>query len=217
MNRATVLNELQQHEAELSRRFGVVSLTLFGSFARDQATEQSDVDVLVSFDNPPDWRSLFGAQSYLEDLFGRPVDLVVKEQLREEVRPYVERDISMPDSPSGAREWRFYIQDMIGFCENVLSYTHGLDQAAFLADRRTYDATLRNIEMIGEAANHIPDDVREAHPDIAWGAIVGMRNRLAHAYLSISDSAIWSAIQNDIPATLPLLRNILESPDEESR
>ena len=107
------------------------------------------------------------------------------------------------------REWRFYIQDMIGFAEKVLSYSAGLDQQALVDDERTYDATLRNLELIGEAATHIPGDVRDAHPEVPWHAIIGTRNRLAHGYLSISDSIIWSIIRDAVPGLLPSLRNLM--------
>ena len=117
----------------------------------------------------------------------------------------------MSDAPGQSREWRFYVGDMLRFAEKALAYTEGLDQAAFLADERTYDATLRNIELIGEAANHIPIEVQRAHPDIPWHAIVGARNRLAHGYLQISDSVIWSIIEDAIPALLPELRDILDT------
>ena len=72
----------------------------------------------------------------------------------------------MSDAHRENREWRFYIQDMLEFGEKVLSYTDGLDQDAFIADGLTYDATLRNIQLIGEAATHIPLDVRESYPDV---------------------------------------------------
>ena len=72
----------------------------------------------------------------------------------------------MSDSGREVRNWRFYIQDMIEFSERVLAYTVGLDQDAFVADRLTYDATLRNLELIGEAATHVPNEVRAAHPEI---------------------------------------------------
>ena len=212
MNRAAVLGHLERHEAELSRRFGVASLTLFGSFARDRATDRSDVDILVSFDDDPDMGSFFGAQSYLEDVLGRTVDLVRWDDLREEIRPHVERDISMPDSPSLPREWRLYIEDMIGFCERILTYTEGLDEPAFLSDNLIYDATLRNIELIGEAANRIPEDVRDVNHGVPWGEIIGTRNRLAHAYRDIYDDVVWKIVSDDIPVMLPRLRDILEQP-----
>ena len=115
------------------------------------------------------------------------------------------------------REWRFYIQDMIGFAEKVLSYSAGLDQDALIADERTYDATLRNLELIGGAATHIPSDVRDAHPEVPWHAIIGTRNRLAHGYLSISDSVIWSIIRDAVPRLLPALRNLMTETGEDRR
>jgi len=118
------------------------------------------------------------------------------------------------DGEQGKREWRFYVQDMIEFSEKVLAYSNGLDQAAFLADGLTYDATLRNLQLIGEAATHIPIEVRKPHPDIPWHAIVGARNRLPHSYLHISDDIIWSIIQDAIPKLLPALRNLLDSAPE---
>lgn len=111
-------------------------------------------------------------------------------------------------SETPRREWRFYIDDMIGFAEKVLSYTDGLDQAAFTADGLTYDATLRNLELIGEAATQLPDSVRESHSDIPWRMIIAARNRLIHAYLGIDDDTVWSIIQDDIPRLLEQLEEI---------
>ena len=70
----------------------MTGLALFGSFARDQATDGSDVDILVRFDGPATSRSYFGVQFYIEDLLGRRVDLVTDKALRSELRPYVERE-----------------------------------------------------------------------------------------------------------------------------
>ena len=122
----------------------------------------------------------------------------------------------MSDAGQEKREWRFYIQDMIEFSEKVLSYTEGLDQEAFIADELTYDATLRNVELIGEAASHIPSEVREEHPDIPWRAIVGARNRLAHGYLNVNNNIVWTIIQDAIPNLLPALQNLLNTTNEDS-
>jgi hypothetical protein len=92
MNRDAVLALLREHLPVLRERFGVQRLRLFGSFARDAAREDSDVDVLVAFDSPATSASYFGVTFYLEDLLGRPVDLVTEKALRERLRPYVERD-----------------------------------------------------------------------------------------------------------------------------
>ena len=70
----------------------MVNLALFGSFAREQATEKSDVDILVEFQGPATSKAYFGLQFYLEELLCRPVDLVTSKALRQEFRPYVQRD-----------------------------------------------------------------------------------------------------------------------------
>ena len=92
MNRDEVLEVLRTRKSILAQRFGVSELTLFGSVARDQANDDSDVDILVSYDKPATSKAYFGVQFYLEDLLGRQVDLVTDKALRKEFRPYVERE-----------------------------------------------------------------------------------------------------------------------------
>jgi uncharacterized protein with HEPN domain len=116
------------------------------------------------------------------------------------------------DTGQAKREWRFYVDDMIAFADKVQAYTNELDQSGFVADARTYDATLRNLELIGEAATHVPDDVRTAHPDVAWRLIVATRNRLIHAYLGIDDDTLWSIIRDDIPALITALQKLKQDP-----
>lgn len=114
----------------------------------------------------------------------------------------------MSDAGRPIREWRFYIDDMIGFAEKVLSYTEGMDRTTFVASEITYDAVLRNLELIGEAATRVPDEVREVHPEIPWRMIIATRNRLIHAYLGIDDDIIWSIVHNDIPSLLAALKRL---------
>lgn len=98
---------------------------------------------------------------------------------------------------------------MLEACERIRTDTDGLNRAAFVADERTYDATLRNLEILGEAATHIPAPVRESHGEIPWRAIIATRNQVIHAYLGIDDDIIWSIIQDDIPELAPLLVDLL--------
>ena len=92
MDRDEVLNLLRAHKPTLAQRFGVTYLALFGSAARDEMSDDSDIDILVRFDRPGTSKAYFGAQFYLEDLLGHPVDLVTEKALRAEFRPYVERE-----------------------------------------------------------------------------------------------------------------------------
>lgn len=110
-----------------------------------------------------------------------------------------------------AREWRFYVDDMIAFAERVVAYTSGFGQAEFVADQLRYDATLRNLELIGEAASHVPDDARARLPEIPWRLIVATRNRLIHGYLGIDNDTIWSLVTTEVPQLLHELRRLRES------
>ena len=92
MNRNATIECLRAHKATLAERFGVTSLALFGSAARDEADSDSDVDILVTFDGPATSRRYFGVLFYLEDLLGRQVDLVTDKALRRELRPHIERE-----------------------------------------------------------------------------------------------------------------------------
>ena len=120
----------------------------------------------------------------------------------------------MPDQSKPEREWRFYIDDMIGFAEKVLAYSEGMDQTAFTGSGITYDAVLRDMELIGEAATGIPEEVRQTHTEIPWRMIIATRNRLIHAYLGIDDDIIWSIIRDDIP---PLLAGNYSDPHSQIR
>lgn len=111
----------------------------------------------------------------------------------------------MSDNISPEREWKFYINDMIDFAEKVLAYTEGMNQDSFASSGISYDAVLRNLELIGEAATHIPESVRKNYSDIPWRRVIATRNRLIHAYLGIDNDIIWSIIRDDIPPLLAAL------------
>ena len=111
-----------------------------------------------------------------------------------------------------SREWLFYIDDMIAFSEKVLSYTEKLDQTEFELNSLVYDATLRNLELIGEAATHIPLETRVNYSHISWRQIIALRNRLIHAYLGLDNNILWSVIQTDIPELLLALKQLKNDP-----
>ena len=93
MNRTQILGLLADCQQEIAARYGVKRLALFGSAARDELGASSDVDVLVEFDGPATFNAYMDLKFYLEDLLGRPVDLVTNKALREELRPYVEKEM----------------------------------------------------------------------------------------------------------------------------
>ena len=90
MKKLQAIQSLANNKSLLSQRYGVTRLALFGSTARDTATDISDIDILVDFDGIATSQRYFGVQFFLEDLFGCTVDLVTEKALREELRPYIE-------------------------------------------------------------------------------------------------------------------------------
>jgi len=117
----------------------------------------------------------------------------------------------MSENDNTPREWRFYVDDMLTFARKAQTYTEGLTQAEFIADERTFDATLRNLALIGEAAGRIPESVRAAHTDVPWRLIIATRHRLIHAYLGIDNDTVWSIIQDDLPDLLQALNAMQQS------
>ena len=110
---------------------------------------------------------------------------------------------------SRTREWRFYVEDMVAFCDRVLSYSHGLERATFAADTMRYDAVLRNLELIGEAATHVPADVRARVVDVPWRVVIAVRNRLIHGYLGVDDDTLWSIVHDDVAPLREALTKLL--------
>jgi len=92
MKRTQIMQLLTEHLSVLRARFNVTDLAVFGSTARDSAREDSDIDILVSFDGVATSARYFGTQFYLEDLLGRSVDLVTDKALRPELRPFIEKE-----------------------------------------------------------------------------------------------------------------------------
>jgi predicted nucleotidyltransferase len=93
MNRKQILRVLAERQPEMAARYGVRQLALFGSAARDELSASSDVDVLVEFAGPATFAAYMDLKFYLEDLVGRPVDLVTDKALRDELRSYVEKEM----------------------------------------------------------------------------------------------------------------------------
>ncbi len=100
---------------------------------------------------------------------------------------------------SVSRDVALYLQDISICAAKVVAYTEGMDFDSFLADERTYDAVLRNLELIGEATKHVPEPFRQQHPMIDWRRMAGLRDILAHAYFGLDDPILWDLIQHKIP------------------
>ena len=107
------------------------------------------------------------------------------------------------------KDWRVRVDDILDAIAKIESYTQGLSEADFVEDERTIDAVVRNLEIIGEAANRLPFEVQRGYPDIPWSRMAEMRHILVHEYHSVDPSLIWSTIHHDIPPLFEPLRALL--------
>lgn len=107
-----------------------------------------------------------------------------------------------------SRDYRLYLDDIATSCAKILRYTAGLSFEAFLENELVYDAVLRNLEIIGEAAKNIPVEVRSRYPLTEWRKIAGLRDVLAHAYFGLEDVTLWDIVQNKVPPLLEQIQRI---------
>ena len=103
-----------------------------------------------------------------------------------------------------------YLRQMLDAAQEVVSLTDGLDRDAFFADRVLRLALVHLVQILGEAARRVPDDVREDHSDIPWREIVGMRNKIVHDYAVLDDDIVWIVVTLDLPGLLPILQGVVD-------
>ena len=97
------------------------------------------------------------------------------------------------------RPTNLLLNDMLDVIDRIEQYTQGLSFETFSKDQKTIDAVARNFEILGEAANRLPDDFKEKHSIIEWYKVVGLRHRIIHEYFGLDLQIIWQIIHKDLP------------------
>jgi len=114
------------------------------------------------------------------------------------------------------RYWKLLIEDILECIDKITNYVEDMSCEDFEKDSKTVDAVVRNLEIIGEASNHIPEEIKEKHESIDWRGIIGLRNRVAHVYFGIDLLTIWDIIQNEVPKLRNQMVQILEESSYET-
>lgn len=106
-----------------------------------------------------------------------------------------------------------YLQHMAEAIDNIQSYTAGMDAASFKVDRKTQDAVIRNLEIIGEACNNVAKNdpaFAQAHPEMPWSFAYEMRNALAHGYFNVDVDIVWATVTADLPGMKAQLASLAQ-------
>ncbi len=102
-----------------------------------------------------------------------------------------------------------YLLDMLVAARKAVRFSSGLSCERFSQSDLHQSAVLKVLEIIGEAASRVSDDTKTAHPDVPWPEIVGLRNRIVHAYFEIDLGVVWNIVNNDVPVLISVLERIV--------
>lgn len=108
------------------------------------------------------------------------------------------------------RDWKLFLMDILECMEKIESYVSGISYEEFLQDAKTKDAVVRNLEVIGEAANQIPHEIQKKYEEIPWSQIIGLRHRLIHGYFVVDYDIVWNIMSEELPDLKIKLKKIAE-------
>ena len=103
------------------------------------------------------------------------------------------------------RTYRDYVADLLSSLREIEEFTRGLAFESFARDRKTVNAVLRSLEVMGEAAKRIPADIRQQHPTIPWRRMAAMRDKLIHEYAGVDLEIVWVVVKEELPPLGPML------------
>lgn len=115
------------------------------------------------------------------------------------------------------RTYRLYLNDIIQAMNKIEKYSQSLDYDSFVNNDMVVDAVLRNIEVIGEAATQIPENIKQKYFHIPWKRIIGLRNIVIHEYFGVDLDNIWKIVTENIPETKPQILKMFEELDKKER
>jgi len=108
------------------------------------------------------------------------------------------------------REYRLFLEDILKAIARIEGYVGNREKKAFLSDQLLVDATLRNLEIIGEAAGNIPEAVQRKHPKVPWRDVKNFRNTAIHKYWVVDEEILWDIVENELSPLKKQIRTLLD-------
>ena len=109
-----------------------------------------------------------------------------------------------------SRDWTFYLEDILESGLKIQQFTKGVTLDRFRGDAMIFDAVVRNLEIIGEAAKRLPDSVKASMPDIEWSKAAAFRDVIAHHYFGLNVNIVWDVVQNKVPEICEAAESLLK-------
>ena len=221
-----------EEKNEIRKQYKAEIKAVFGSYARGDFHADSDLDLLVDFDEGVSLFDMIGLEHFLADRLGCRVDVVPRSSLREELRATVFSEmINFETNPEHfaecqsrlrlqrnkkfMRDYRLYLKDIFEAMGAAQTFVEGIDFEAFVEDDKTVSAVVRKLEIIGEATKNVPETIRQRYPQVPWKQMAGMRDRLIHGYYDTNHAVVWEVVTELIPPLQPIIKQILEDMEKE--
>jgi uncharacterized protein with HEPN domain len=110
-------------------------------------------------------------------------------------------------------EWRDYLVDILESAREVEMFIAGMSYDKFFRDKKTINAVIRSLEVMGEAAKRVPEEIRVNYPEIPWKRMAGMRDKLIHEYAGVDLETVWDVATEELPALKPILERLKDNLD----
>ncbi|MBW8051146.1 MAG: DUF86 domain-containing protein [Cytophagales bacterium] len=221
LNSKQVEDTLEKSIAYLRKRYGIERVGYYGSYARGEQTKNSDVDIVIEAIRDLSFGEVLRIQEYFKRKLKVKVGLLEKKDIKKNYKKYIIPYIIYTGDSEKQKEKKKkkmkkkthipYLEDMVEYLGETKKYVTNIEYKDFEKDKQKINAVLHVIQIVGEAARKIPEEIREKYSDIEWKKIVNMRNRIVHGYGGIDLKTVYDIAKNEVPGELKKIREVLKN------